>query len=186
MDEKRLRLNARALAIAFVSLLSVTLLMGGILMLSLAIDVSISTTFGRDLVRAGAIGTIFGMLVFGIVFASLVYLTVADGPWAHRRSSLLPPFITAAAVLYALLLVASVNSLDLLWHDLTPVWLIGMQPEIRVVLLLIYLALPVTFAWLETILLDGRGIDSWRVALGYLFVVMVIVCVMAVGYFHFI
>lgn len=93
------------------------------------------------------------------LFAVLVVIGVDDQSAGAKFSPLYWPFLFTKAFLAAVLSMIGVTALDFVLHGPNLHWRFMLDPEVRVLLSLLFLALSVSLGWQMVIILLGRVRD---------------------------
>lgn len=125
-----------------------------------------TTTGGAT--RVNQYVTIFGATQSILLFTVLAVIGVDDVLNRRPLSPLFAPLVATKAVLLLLLTMLSVTAVDVLLHGVRNLrWMFMFDSDVRLLVSLLYLALPLTLAWQVGVILRGRD-ASWQILVALL------------------
>lgn len=174
MASTAVKLDRRAAFVAVLALLSITSAMALLLSAARMTDLAADSPIFGVVVRFSAVATIFGVFMFGGIMTRLVYFAIAQRNAGRPASRVLLTIIAKSCFLYPFFLLAAVNALDLLAHNLRPRWLITMEPEVRVLITLLYVGIIGSFTNFDVAVQRAEQTPPARIGLFYAIMAIVV------------
>lgn len=165
--------HRRAVQRAGIAVLGLWALLALLIVLAQYISLPLGVTSPAGTSRFNLVVTIGAAVGTAVLLVRLVTVVLEDQ--RPERAALLVPLVALATALASLFAVLALSSLDQLRHGYRITWRWLLDPDVRLLLTGIYLALVASLGWIDTTLARLRG-DSWR-SIGTLYLGMLLTVV---------